>query len=97
MNTPQVVLEAVQREQAYATNKWGAKARSLLAWVLIMEKEIQEAKLAYTDLEDEGEIQQEILQAIASGFSCLQEHGVVERPEVRPAIHQKELANASTD
>ena len=76
------VLEAIKRERVYQDNKHGTieqHSHSVGEWLLIMEDELQEAKNAWCREHSDTRALEEILQVIAVGVACLEQHGIVER------------------
>ncbi len=76
------VFDAIVAERAYQDEKWGTikdNPHTIPEWILIMEKELAEAKAAYFQRPADREMLDEIRQVIAVGVACLEQHGVVER------------------
>ena len=74
------ITKAIRRERDYQEEKWGwLKKRSVQGWLLVMESELNEAKEAWVSTGLDKPALREILQVIAVGVACLEEHGVVER------------------
>jgi hypothetical protein len=77
------VLSAIARERDHQDRKHGpidTHPHGIVEWMLIMRNEIAEAEQAWTK-KGEAEALKEILQVVATGFACLEQHGVVERTE----------------
>ena len=75
------VCSAVRDERSYQDAKWGTveeHPHDLGSWVLIMEGELQEAKDAFLNCQPD-EMLKEILQVVAVGVACLEQHGIVSR------------------
>ena len=73
------VYRAALRERKYQDDKWGNNPHEVGAWLLIMQAELDEAKEAWVKGTDDGDALGEILQVIAVGMACLEQHGVKER------------------
>lgn len=71
------VFAAVQAERQYQDDKWGKTGHTLAEWVLIMESELEEAKTALIKGGfGRDAIKAEIIQVLAVGFACLEQHGL---------------------
>ena len=77
------VFRAVQREIAWRKAKWGNHGFEVGSWILLMQKELEEARDGWCASTDDIHALREILQVIALGVSCLEQHGVIERSEIR--------------
>lgn len=77
--TQQQIFEAIQRERAYQDAKWGDKPHEVPGWLLIMRAELEEAMHAWAKGISDREALKEVLQVVAVGVACLEEHGLVER------------------
>lgn len=77
--TQQQIFEASLRERAYQDAKWGNKPHEVPGWLLIMRAELEEAMHAWVKHDGSREALKEILQVVAVGVACLEQHGVVER------------------
>lgn len=80
------IVDAIFRERRYQDKKWGdidKNPHTIFEWIGIMEKELQEAKEAYFQPQPYAreDMLREILQAVAVGMACLEQHGFVERKE----------------
>lgn len=76
------VFAAVARERAYQDRKWGTPEEhphEVGAWLTLMRKELHEAEEAWCSHRGDVGALEEILQVIAVGVACLEQHGVVER------------------
>ena len=76
------ILHAVEREREYQDRKWGAvkeHPHTVGEWLLIMEKELAEAKDAWCTQRGERGAMEELLQVVATGFAAMEQHGVHER------------------
>jgi hypothetical protein len=79
-----VVYHAITNERDFQDSKWGdltQKRHAIPSWLLIMKKELQEAEDAWMK-ESNYRALEEILQVVATGVACMQQHGIVERPEI---------------
>ncbi len=91
MPTLEEVFAAIQRERDFQTKKWGPledRPHEIASWLLIMEEEMREAKQGWLKVDGrngvEGSSLEEILQVIAVGCACLQQHGIIERSKPSP-------------
>lgn len=76
------ILQAIRNERDYQDDKWGrGRAHSVAEWLLIMELELIEAKEAWCKGKGDPDALQELLQVVAVGFACMEQHGVRERAE----------------
>lgn len=78
------IIAAIDRERAYQDNKWGTiqeHPHDVAAWILIMRSELAEAEQGWVKGNGDRDALAEILQVIAVGVACLEQHGVVEREE----------------
>lgn len=68
---------AVLRERAYQDNKWGTpwgNPHTIRQWLTIMQRELTEAKRQHPG--DDQAILQEVVQVVAVGIACLEQHGL---------------------
>jgi len=75
-------IEAIGRERDYQDKKWGGIRKhphTVGEWLLIMESELQEAKDGWCRGRGDEDALKEVLQVVAVGVACLEQHGVVER------------------
>ena len=73
---------AIDAERDYQDAKWGTieeHPHSIAEWIFIMEEEIREAKEAWLKGKSISEIKGEIVQAVATGMACMEEHGPATR------------------
>ncbi len=80
------VYAAIDRECAYAARKWrhvSNGVRSVTSWLLVIEAELAEAKEAWVKSGHDPAALVELLQVVACGVRCLEQHGVYEREELR--------------
>lgn len=76
------VFGAVTDERQYQVERWGTNdehPHDVPAWLLIMERELAEAKEAWVIKGGDREALREIVQVVAVGVACLEQHGVVSR------------------
>ena len=66
---------AIQKEREYQDKKYGGHSHTIAEWILIMEKELHEAKKAYFQNSSNEHMMAEILQVVAVGVACMEEHG----------------------
>lgn len=79
------VLEAVQREREYQDQKYGQlenRTMSVGDWILVLEEEVAEARLACVKGRSEDALR-EILQVATVAVATICQHGVVEREELK--------------
>ncbi len=77
------IFQAILKERNYQDEKWGwLDKRSVQGWLLVMESELNEAKEAWVKTGLDELALREILQTIAVGVACLEEHGIFERQEL---------------
>jgi len=83
------VMRAINQERQYQERKWGGNSHSVGEWLLILESELQEAKQGYVKGQGSYDALLEVLQVAAVAVACLEEHGVITRPQVlldRPSL-----------
>lgn len=83
------IYHAIDRERDYQDKKWGdvkEHPHEVASWLLIMKKELQEAEDAWMKTGDDEAIR-EVVQVIATGVACLEQHGVQER--IFPPVVEK--------
>ena len=69
------VFETIRQERYYQDLKWGRRTHGVRAWLLIMEAELKEAKEAWAeDPGSDSPALAEIIQVIAVGTACLEQH-----------------------
>lgn len=76
------IFTALSRERRYQDGKWGLldeRHHGVGEWILIMQVELEEARQAWCKGHFNTHALEEILQVIAVGVACLEQHGVVER------------------
>lgn len=78
------IIEAIRREREYQDQKWGVKPHTVGNFLLIMEGELEEAKQGWRKGTGDTDALRELLQVIAVGIACLEQHGVVERAQGAP-------------
>lgn len=79
------ISEAIDRERGYQDAKWGTideHGHTVGEWLLIMERELSEAKQAWCSRRGDAGALEELLQAVAVGVACMSQHGVIERPNI---------------
>lgn len=75
-------VDAIQRERDYQDGLWGTidqNPHSVEEWLLLMREELNEAMTAFSDHHGDDQALKEIVQVVALGVACLEQHGVVER------------------
>jgi len=76
------IRSAVERERRHQDRKHGTieeHPHSVGEWLLIMEKELREAKDRWFHFEGNPTTLREVLQVVATGFACMGQHGIHER------------------
>jgi len=79
MNDRIEIFAAVTRERNHQIHTWGSNPHSVGEWLLILQAELDEAKEAWVKNRGDIKALEEILQVVAVGVACMEEHGVVER------------------
>lgn len=90
MATFEEVLAAIRRERAYQDGKWGRvdeHGHDVAGWLVIMAGELEEAMQGWRKGAGDFDALKEILQLAAVAVACLEQHGIVERPDI--AIHRR--------
>lgn len=77
------IVDAIIREREYQIKKWGNHPHTVCEWITIMRGELNEAEYGWLKQSGDEKALEEILQVIATGIACLQQHGIVERQELR--------------
>jgi hypothetical protein len=75
------VFTALREERAYQDDKWGTieeHPHTVGEWLLIMEAELHEAKWGWVKEMGEASALAEILQVVAVGVACLEQHGIIQ-------------------
>lgn len=77
------VLEAIKEERRYQLTKWGTnKSQSIPGYLLVMRKELEEAEEGWIkNIEGRNSCLAEILQVVAVGIACLEEHDITGNTE----------------
>lgn len=86
MSSRSDVLDAIIRERKHQDLRWGTieeNPHEIGQWLAIMRTEGGEAMDSYLSCESEDALR-EILQLIAVGVACLEQHGVIERRDDCP-------------
>ena len=76
------VTGAIWRERLYQDQKWGELEQhphEVGAWLTLMRRELREAEDAWCTNRGDEHALREVLQVIALGVACLQQHGIFER------------------
>lgn len=78
MSTREEVFLAISKERIYQERKWGDKNQSLPGFLLIMQKELDEAELAWCKnvRGDRQTVLEEIVQVAATAVACLERYGI---------------------
>lgn len=78
------VFGAIARERLYQDRKYGTPAQrdlSVASYLIIMRHELNEAMTALAT-KSADEAMCELLQVVAVGVAAMEQHGVIERPDV---------------
>ena len=82
MTEQQLIFEAIGRERDFQDRKYGAgRLHNIPGWLLILRKELEEAEIAWCK-EGDANALCELLQVIAVGVACLEQHGISEREAI---------------
>lgn len=73
------IVEAIKNERAYQRDKYGDKPHDVGSFILIMQGELDEAAQGWRKGVGDEDALREILQVIAVGVACLEQHGIVAR------------------
>ena len=77
----QMVAEAIEKERNFQTKKWGTVQEyphTIYEWIGIMEQELKEAKEAFFQRPADEAMLAEIIQVVAVGHACLEQHGPID-------------------
>lgn len=77
-----VIFDAITRERAYQDKNHGTihtNPHDVPGWILIVERELQEAKVAWVESNGDDAALAELLQVAATIVACLEQHYVAER------------------
>jgi len=80
------VFAAVVRERAWQDQKWGTieqHPHEVGGWIALVRKELREAEDAWCTQRGDAGALEELLQVAATAVACIQQHGIVERSEMR--------------
>ncbi len=87
---PEDILDGIEVERCHQIRKWGWKPHDVGAWLTIMRAELQEAEQAWCKANSDGPALSEILQVVAVGVACMEQHGVVTRFTLQAATEIEE-------
>lgn len=85
---PTDIFHAIQQERLYQIRKWGpneSHPHDVPGWLLIMQAELQEAIKTWTKHPGPlciPEVLCEILQVVAVGVACMEQHGAMWREKL---------------
>lgn len=82
------IFAAIVHEREYQTRKWGSVAEhphEVAGYIALMQSELAEAHQAWCKGRFGVDDLREVLQVIAVGVACLEQHGVRERKEIEEA------------
>lgn len=75
-----LILESILRERAYQKYKHKKDYKSLAAYLILIRAELDEAEEGWIKVSDEKCLE-ELLQVMTLCYACIEQHGIVERPE----------------
>jgi hypothetical protein len=76
MQTRQQVYAEIDKEREYQRNKWGDKPQSLAGYLLILQKEVNEAIDGWMKNSDGRDAPlNEVLQVAAVAVACMEQYG----------------------
>lgn len=76
------IFDAIIKERKHQDEKWGSieeHPHTVREWIAIMKKEVEESEEAYFDRPADPIMLSEVLQAVAVGVACLEQHGFFTR------------------
>jgi len=73
------VYEFIDRERAFQDRKWESR-HEVSGWLLILQRELDEAKEAWITRHGDVSALEEIVQVAAVAIACLEEHGAWVNP-----------------
>jgi hypothetical protein len=79
------IFYEINNERSYQDKKWGnltVKNHEIPGWLLIMRTELTEAEESWMKLTIEESLS-EVLQVVATGVACLEQHGVWSRESIQ--------------
>lgn len=80
------VFQAINVERKYQNIKWGDKPHTVAEWLLIMRSELDEAERGWVKNGGDVRALEEVLQTVAVGVACLEQHGVYHQTSHATAI-----------
>ncbi len=84
-----MIFDAVKRERIYQDRKHGPieqHGHTVAEWLMIMQLELDEAKLAWAKSSGDDNALREALQVVATGIACFEQHGFVERENLHENV-----------
>jgi hypothetical protein len=90
---PNHIKDAIVSERDYQDRKWGTPSEhphEVGAWLTIMRCELQEAEQAWMKGCGDAEALCEILQVVAVGVACMQQHGTMTRIQLQVILDERE-------
>ena len=73
------IIAAITRERNYQDAKWGPPQHTVGEWLLIVQAELDEAKLAWVKGQGDTGALEELLQVVSVGVACMEQHGIIQR------------------
>ena len=91
------VFAAIRREREHQKRKYGRdRSCEVGTFITVLRGELREVEDAFCGLKDTKKALEEILQVVAVGVACLEEHGVVERDSIsRDPLRYEESATCT--
>lgn len=83
MANQNTIFSAIKNERVYQDRKWGDNPHTVGEWLLIIRAELNEAETAWVKNGGDNAALEEILQVVAVGVACMEQHGIVERYQPR--------------
>lgn len=90
---PNEIKDAIESERQHQLCKWGHDSHEIGAWLTILRNELWEAEQAWLKADCDDYALCEILQVVAAGVACLEEHGVATRAKIE-ALAELEARDA---
>jgi hypothetical protein len=84
----EAIVQAIVHERAYQQARWDDAPHTVGEWLLIVEAELLEAKQAWVKGHGNHEALTELVQVLAVGVACLEQHGVPPEDPRRALIRQ---------
>lgn len=82
MPTKAEVYASIEEERSYQDMVWGTveqHSHTLPEWLIIMRRKIEDAEDAWYNNRVTDNAMGEVIQAVATGVACLEQHGISKR------------------